>query len=53
MNAVLSRDPTNRLLRTLVDGLVVDKAKFTLGVSTGSVFGPIKYIMHVNCDIMT
>lgn len=41
----------NRHLCTTIDGTTGDDVSVTLGVPTGSVFGPVGYIMHVNCVI--
>ncbi|CAG4962952.1 unnamed protein product [Parnassius apollo] len=32
----------------MINGTTGEEAEVTLGVSTGSVFGPVGYIMHVN-----
>lgn len=37
-----------RTLRTVVAGVTGEEAQVTLGVPTGSVYGPVGYIMHVN-----
>ncbi|KAF9787706.1 hypothetical protein SFRURICE_003191 [Spodoptera frugiperda] len=43
-----------RALRTVVDGVVGEASDVTCGVPTGSVFGPVGYIMHVNsmCNVV-
>ncbi|XP_063388313.1 myrosinase 1-like [Cydia fagiglandana] len=38
----------NRTLRTIINGTAGDEARVSLGVPTGSVYGPVGYIMHVN-----
>ncbi|XP_063545720.1 uncharacterized protein LOC134753711 [Cydia strobilella] len=38
----------NRTLRTAINGESGSDAHVTLGVPTGSVYGPVGYIMHVN-----
>lgn len=38
----------NRTIRTLIDGTTGKEVSVSLGVPTGSVYGPIGYIMHVN-----
>lgn len=39
---------TNRKIRTVINGVAGEEAVVDLGVPTGSVFGPVGYIMHVN-----
>ncbi|XP_048482765.1 uncharacterized protein LOC125489779 [Plutella xylostella] len=39
---------TNRTLRTVIAGTAGEEAPVSLGVPTGSVYGPVGYIMHVN-----
>ncbi|KAG7300160.1 hypothetical protein JYU34_015709 [Plutella xylostella] len=39
---------TDRTLRTAVGGAVGSEVRVDLGVPTGSVYGPVGYIMHVN-----
>lgn len=45
---------TNRQLRTVIDGVTGEPAHMCCGVPTGSVFGPVGYIMHVNsmCNVV-
>lgn len=38
----------NRTLRTVINRTAGDEARVSLGVPTGSVYGPVGYIMHVN-----
>lgn len=44
----------NRKLRTVISGKKGDKADIVYGVPTGSVYGPVGYIMHVNsmCNVI-
>lgn len=39
---------TNRKICTVVNGVAGEEALVDMGVPTGSVFGPVGYIMHVN-----
>jgi hypothetical protein len=39
---------SNRTLTTVIDGRSGDEAKVIYGVPTGSIYGPVGYIMHVN-----
>uniref|UniRef100_A0A2A4J7L6 Reverse transcriptase domain-containing protein n=1 Tax=Heliothis virescens TaxID=7102 RepID=A0A2A4J7L6_HELVI len=45
---------TDRSLRTVIDGVVGEPRRVACGVPTGSVFGPVGYIMHVNsmCNVV-
>ncbi|CAH2106185.1 unnamed protein product [Euphydryas editha] len=39
---------SNRKIRTLINGVTGEDAAVSSGVPTGSVFGPVGYVMHVN-----
>ncbi|KAI5631398.1 reverse transcriptase (RNA-dependent DNA polymerase) domain-containing protein [Phthorimaea operculella] len=45
---------TDRYLQTVVDKVTGDPARVSCGVPTGSVYGPVGYIMHVNsmCNVV-